>query len=204
MFSSLVPQHRTALALVVFSIIDGELRIVLKNNELPQLLVDERTKLDAAAGELSQRIVGDGGYLEQLYTFSPRTRENPGIIVSYFLLVPSHALSKYVIEDFVPATTNPNNDLDRDIIAYAIQRLRWKVEYTNVVYSLLPDEFTLSELQRTYEAILGRPLDKRNFRKKIVSLGILKDTGKKKRSGRARPAEVYAFKERKLTYVEVL
>lgn len=204
MFGSPVPQHRTALALVVFSVIDGALRIILKNRELPRLLVDERTKLDAAAGELSRRIVGDGGYLEQLYTFSPRTKENPGIIVSYFLLVASHMLPKHIVEDFFSAVTRPANVLDTEIIAYAIQRLRWKVEYTNVVYSLLPAEFTLSELQRTYEAILGRLLDKRNFRKKMLSLGILKDTGKKKRLGRSRPAEVYAFKERKLTYVQVL
>lgn len=204
MFGSPVPQHRTALALVVFSVIDGTLRIILKNRELPRLLVDERTKLDAAAGELAKRIVGDGGYLEQLYTFSPRTKENPGIVVSYFLLVPSHALSKHVIEDFVPVSTRPNNALGIDIITYAIQRLRWKVEYTNVVYSLLPDEFTLSELQRSYETILGKPLDKRNFRKKMLSLGILKDTGKKKRLSRARPAEVYTFTKRQLTYVEIL
>lgn len=198
------PQHRTSLALVVFSIIDGRLGIILKKRELPRLLVDERTKLNAAARELSQRIVGDGGYLEQLYTFSPRTRENPGIIVSYFLLMPSHALSKHIIEDFVPVSSDPNNVLDKEIVAYALQRLRWKVEYTNVVYGLLPQEFTLSELQRTYEAILGRPLDKRNFRKKILSLRIFKDTGKKKRPGRARPAEVYTFTKRQLTYVEVL
>lgn len=198
------PQHRTSLALIVFSVIDGTLQIILKKRELPRLLVDERTKLDAAAGKLSQRVAGDRGYLEQLYTFSPRTRENPGIVVSYFLLVASHALPKHIIDDFVSVSTRPNNALDTEIIAYAIQRLRWKVEYTNVVYSMLADAFTLSELQRTYEAVLGRPLDKRNFRKKILSLGILKDTGKKVRLGRARPAEVYAFAKRELTYVEIL
>ena len=85
-----------------------------------------------------------------------------------------------------------------------MQRLRWKIEYTNIVYSLLPKEFTFGELQKVYEAILGRTMDKRNFRKKILSLGILTDTGKKKTQGRSRPAEVYRFKSREMTYVEVL
>ena len=92
---------------------------------------------------------------------------------------------------------------DKEIISYAVQRLQWKIEYTNVVYSLLPREFTLSELQLTYEAILGKELDKRNFRKKILFLKLLKDTGKKRTGTVARPASVYEFRKRSPVRVKV-
>jgi 8-oxo-dGTP diphosphatase len=83
------------------------------------------------------------------------------------------------------------------VVAYAQQRLRNKLAYSNVAYSLLPAEFSLSQLQQTYEAILGRDLDKRNFRKRIESLGILEDTGRKASVGRHRPAKLYRFRERR-------
>ena len=75
--------------------------------------------------------------------------------------------------------------------------LQAKLEYSNVAYSLLPAEFTLSQLQRAYEAILARPLDKRNFRKRMLSLGIIEATGRTATEGRHRPAQLYAFRERR-------
>ena len=98
---------------------------------------------------------------------------------------------------------NPVRVTDRNIIKYAVQRLQWKIEYTNVVYSLIPFEFTLSRLQTTYEAILGKTLDKRNFRKKILSLGLLKKTGKILKGFKARPALVYGFRKRTPVMVKV-
>jgi 8-oxo-dGTP diphosphatase len=83
------------------------------------------------------------------------------------------------------------------VIDYALRRLRAKLEYSNVAYSLLPAEFTLSQLQRVYEAILGRPLDKRNFRKRMLSLGLVEATGHTATEGRHRPAQMYRFRERK-------
>jgi 8-oxo-dGTP diphosphatase len=81
-----------------------------------------------------------------------------------------------------------------DIVTYAAKRLRAKLEYTNAAYSLLPREFTLSELQEVYEAILGKRFDKRNFRKKYLELGLIKPTGRKTAGGRQRPAALYSFK----------
>ena len=83
------------------------------------------------------------------------------------------------------------------VIDYALHRLRAKLDYSNVAYSLLPAEFTLSQLQRVYEAILARPLDKRNFRKRMLSLGIIEPTGRTTVEGRHRPAQLYAFRERR-------
>ena len=75
--------------------------------------------------------------------------------------------------------------------AYGLTRLRNKITYTNLAFAFLPDRFTLSDLQSTYEVIFGKGLDKRNFRKKILSLDILGADGQARRGGR--PARLYQF-----------
>jgi 8-oxo-dGTP diphosphatase len=86
----------------------------------------------------------------------------------------------------------------------AIERLKAKVTYTNIVFALLPKQFTLTELQDVYETILCQTLDKRNFRKKILSLDWLIDQKKMKSEGAHRPAELYSFQSRTLQTVQVL
>ena len=77
-----------------------------------------------------------------------------------------------------PCATLPPLAYDHDAVAaYARQRLEWKLAYTNVVWSLLPRRFALTELQKVYEAVLDRKLDKRNFRKKILALGLVEPVG---------------------------
>ncbi|MCK5922715.1 MAG: NUDIX hydrolase, partial [Methylococcales bacterium] len=78
---------------------------------------------------------------------------------------------------------------------YALQRLRYKIEYSAVGFRLLPNEFTLSELQRAYEIVLQEPLDKRNFRRKILSAEIIEDTGHIDRAGEGRPAKLYRYRD---------
>ena len=80
----------------------------------------------------------------------------------------------------------------RTILNYALERLRNKLEYTTVGFQLLPEKFTLSELQAVYEAILGKKLDKRNFRRKMSVLKILKPLTEYRRGGQ-RPAQLYRF-----------
>ena len=79
------------------------------------------------------------------------------------------------------------------IISYARERIGYKLEYTDVAKNILPEKFPLSELQKTYETILGKTFDKRNFRKKILSLGILRETGVTDKSASKRPAMLYEF-----------
>jgi 8-oxo-dGTP diphosphatase len=190
------------LKLTALSVIEKKLKIFLKAGNLPSMAIRDHDSPDKAAKDISRKYikaVAKDSYLEQLYTFS-----SPGkIIVTYYILVPSFSINPSQMRYWFSIERLNKNNKDRQIIKYAIQRLRWKVEYTNVVYSLLPKKFTLSELQEIYEVILGRSLDKRNFRKKILSLGILKDTGEKKTKGPARPAEIYEFKMRKPCMVEV-
>lgn len=190
------------IKLVVFSIISNKLFIYLPERRLPfELLKGDGTADETAESIFKKylKIPLANIYYEQLYTFS-KDRE---ISVVYYFLVPEHKIYQnsekwYEISNII---TNKN---DQEIVNYAVQRLRWKIEYTNAVYSLLPDEFTFSQLQSTYEAILGKTLDKRNFRKKILALNILKATGHKKREGRARPAEMFAFRKKELTFVKIL
>jgi 8-oxo-dGTP diphosphatase len=97
------------------------------------------------------------------------------------------------------AASFPINDLPQvaydhaDIIKYAHERLKAKLTYTNAVYAFLPPKFTLTELQQAYEAILCRELDKRNFRKKFLSLNLIHETNEMKREGAHRPARLYQF-----------
>ena len=83
-----------------------------------------------------------------------------------------------------------------DCLDYAVQRLRNKLEYTNIAYSLMPEAFTLSDLQAVYETIFGRRFDKRNFRRRMLSQGIIRATGKTYSRGAHRPAELFEFSSR--------
>jgi 8-oxo-dGTP diphosphatase len=138
-------------------------------------------------------------YQEQLYTLS----QNNQIQMIYYILVSSNEISNQLLSDFHDVSAIFDST-EKQIIIYAVQRLRWKIEYTNAVYSLLPKEFTFANLQNVYEAILGLTLDKRNFRKKILSLDIIEPTGHMLNIGRARPAEKFKFKKEKLTFVSIL
>ena len=160
----------------------------------------------AAKRELQEETGVQDVYLEQLYTFGdpgrdPRTRV---ITVVYFALLDSARMQVRAASDaadvgWFSVYNLPELAFDHaEILKYALGRLRGKLDYTNIAFSLLPEQFTLRELQRVYEIILHRRLDKRNFRKKILSTGptgILKveDTGAKKMEGTHRPARLYRF-----------
>ena len=86
----------------------------------------------------------------------------------------------------------------KKILAYALARVGNKIQYSNIIWSLLPRHFTLTDIQKMYETIWGRRLDKRNFRKKLLSLGLIKPARKVLKGLRQRPAQLFAFKTTKL------
>src|SRR5262249_43299949 len=140
---------------------------------------------------------------EQLYTFGDPRRDPRGrvVTVAYYALIPAgHAIkagSDASAAGWQDAYDLPKLAFDhRAIVEYAIERLRNKLEYTTVGFKLLPEQFTLSELQAVYEAILGRKLDKRNFRKKLDLLGVLKPLSSWRQTGR-KPARLYSFSAKK-------
>jgi 8-oxo-dGTP diphosphatase len=162
--------------------------------------IDESLE-DAAKRELEEETGVRDVYLEQLYTFGdpgrdPRTRV---ITVVYYALLRADQLRIKAADDAADAGWFPMYELPelafdhRKILAYTLQRLSGKLEYTTIGFQLLADEFTLSELQDVYEAILDRPLDKRNFRRKLLQTGILEPTAHTRRVGQHRPARLYRF-----------
>jgi 8-oxo-dGTP diphosphatase len=168
---------------------------------------------DAAHRELCEETgVGGAEFLEQLYTFGrpgrdPRTRV---ISVAHYALLPAataecrpEAGTDAAAVRWWPVEKLPDLAFDhRAIIDMALARLRAKLGYTSVAYALLPEEFTLTELQTTYEIILARPLDKRNFRKKMLGAGILEATPRQKRDGAHRPAQLYRFTKREPVFLD--
>ena len=169
---------------------------------IPGGFVNMDESLEAAARrELQEETNVQNVYLEQLYTFGdpgrdPRTRV---ITVVYFALLDSERLQVKAGDDAADVSWYsvyhlPPLAFDHArILQYALDRLRGKLQYTQIAFNLLPEQFTLRELQRVYEIILHRKLDKRNFRKKILSTGILEDTDAKKMEGTHRPARLYRF-----------
>lgn len=142
-------------------------------------------------------INADLSYIEQLYTFDTVARDPRGHAVSVTYMGCGRELSPdqaHSVVNFFPVDQLPPIAYDhKDIIEYARKRLIAKITYTNAVYAFLPQYFTLTELQTAYEAIFGYELDKRNFRKKFLSLGLVKETDQMRREGAHRPARLHQF-----------
>jgi 8-oxo-dGTP diphosphatase len=203
--------RQVAVLVVIFTVSAGGLQVLLIRRSakpfkdawsLPGGLLNAGESLqDAAVRKLDDETGLTDVFLEQLYTFSDLDKRG-AVAVAYFALVDVGAthlarrrewLPKWFPIDDLPPLAFDNDE----VIDYGLRRLRAKLDYSNVAYSLLPAEFTLSQLQRTYEAILSRPMDKRNFRKRILSLDIVEPTGRVASEGRHRPAQLYRFRERK-------
>jgi len=145
----------------------------------------------------------DTSFVEQLYTFDTVARDPRGHAVSVVYLACGLSISCHASATeetgFFPINDLPKLAYDHaDIIEYAHNRLKGKITYTNAVYSMMPKLFTLTQLQSTYEAILGTELDKRNFRKKFLQLDLISGTGKKLADGAHRPAQLFKFNQQKL------
>jgi 8-oxo-dGTP diphosphatase len=178
----------------------------------PGRLIESDESLEQAAlGEIdlpaAQR---DLLVLEQLHTFGDPHRDPRGRVVStaYLALLPDRKLmapsGRYGRADWFAVETLPPLAYDHDeVVAAALERLRGKLAYTNIVYGLLPRRFTFAELQRVYEVILGRDLDRRNFRKKMLATGLLRPVSETRR-GAHRPAQLFEFAERRLVAVDIL
>ncbi len=208
-----------AVDVVVFSFIERRLclRVVKIRNgafagswAFPGSLVSAGESLEAVAYRELQASPAAEVHLEQLRTFGDPGRDPRGRIVStaYLALAPdSEAIGtskRYLECGWKDARALPRLAYDHNLMAEAaIDRLRSKLGYTNIVRTLLAEEFTLSELQVAYEVILDHPLDRRNFRKKLGATGMLELAGRRRR-GPHPPAELYRFRQRRLIAVDIL
>ena len=194
---------------VIFTIQEGVLKVLLVKRliepfigqfAIPGGFVLEGEDLDqAAVRELREETSVSDVYLEQLYSFGKPDRDPRGrvVTVAYFALISADRKLK-AGSDAAEAAWFDVNDIPplafdhATILKYALERLRNKLEYTTVGFQLLPEKFTLTELQDVYAAILGKKLDKRNFRRKMSVLKILKPLPEYRRGGQ-RPAQLYRF-----------
>ena len=204
---------RVTVDIVIFAICDATLKVLLVRRgvapfkgrmALPGGFVREKESLEQAARRELEEEAGTGSaYLEQLYSFDESRRDPRGrvVTVAYYALIPGdrqlRAGSDASGAVWCPVDKLPPLAFDHArILDYALERLRNKLDYTTVGFQLLPRKFTLSELQRVYEVILGRKLDKRNFRKKMDILKILRPLRELRRTGR-KPARLYVFVPKK-------
>lgn len=184
-----------------FSVDGDELFVLLDRPEgvaqLPRSEPSRLESIDLQARELLRSHLGvPEQYMEQLYTLTVVENGVWRIVVSYVALLSS---SEGLIQPSAgrwqrAASIDQISAGDALVLEYALFRIRSKLDYTTIGFNLLPEEFTLSELQSAYETVLGRKLDKRNFRRRMLALDILTVTGSTRRDGSHRPARLYRYR----------
>ena len=200
--------------ITIFTVRNDELNVLLiKRAEkpfqgewaLPGGFVTENEGLEAAAErELAEETGVSDVYLEQLFTFGAPGRDPRGhvITVAYSALIPSDNLNLQASTDaegvaWFGIDKLPDLAFDHDeILEMSLDRLVAKLEYSTIAFQLMPESFTLTELQHVYELIERNAIDKRNFRKRILALGAIEPTGEEKREGPHRPAKLYRVIDR--------
>jgi 8-oxo-dGTP diphosphatase len=205
-----------ATIVAIFAVLDGRLQVLLVHRTgqpqagmwaLPGGLWDCKESLnESATRKLVQETGATDVYLEQLFTISGLDQSRASVAVAYFALVEATTVrlreeeawrpAWFAVDDLPPLAFNNNR-----LIEQAVERIRAKLEYTNIAYGLMPPEFTIRDLQLTYEAILAHPLDRRNFRKRMISTGLIEPTGKMRREGAHRPAQLFRFSAREPVFL---
>lgn len=209
------PRAALTVDCVVFGFDEGDLKLLLIQRDLQPfegkwalpggfVRVEESLE-EAARRELQEETGVSKVYLEQLFTFGQPNRDprERVVTVAYYALVKLSGHSVKAATDARNAAWFDVCDLPRlafdhdDIIEAALQRLKGKVQYEPIGFELLPPKFTLTQLQHLYETILETPLDKRNFRKKILSMDLLLETDEIEQDVAHRAARLYRFDEAK-------
>jgi 8-oxo-dGTP diphosphatase len=210
-FSYQHPRPALTVDCVVFGFDEGELKVLLieRGQEpfkgrwaLPGGFVRVDETLEAAARrELAEETGLANVFLEQLYTFSEVDRDPRERVVSvaHYALVKlsdhrARAATDAANAQWFPVSKPPKLAFDHaEILRSGLARLQGKVRYQPIGFELLPRKFTLSQLQHLYEAVLETQLDKRNFRKKVLSFGLLIPLKETQMVGRHRPAQLFRF-----------
>lgn len=212
MGSMIHPPFAVTVDLVLMTVADGQLSVLLQRRSedpfagcaaLPGGFVGIAETLDEAArrvlADKAGFAAGEGAWLEQLYTFGdpgrdPRMRT---ISVAYFALLPQALLKQatgYRPDLALTALTDRREPLafdHRTIVDAAHERLKGKLDYAPVAFALLPDLFTLRDLQTVHEAITGTTFNKPAFRRRMLDTGWIAPTGQRETQTAFRPAELY-------------
>ncbi len=205
------PRPAVTVDCVIFGFDKNQLKVLLTKRAIEPFLgkwafpggfIQEEETADCCAIRKLQEEAGlQNIFLEQLYTFSDLARDPRGRVISiaYYALVKPEA---YVLEAGLDIEAvkwfgiDENLDLAFDhqqILSVAIERLKGKIRYQPIGFELLPEQFTLPDLHNLYETVLQRSIDRGNFRKKILSMGLLIDHSDKQKDRPARAAKIYSF-----------
>lgn len=168
------------------------------------VLQDESLE-EAVQRELKEETGIEINYLEQLYTFGDPNRDPRSRVVSvaYFGLIKPSAFKVFASTDAEEVQWFNINDIPslsfdhEEILNLAIQRLQGKITYEPIGFELLDSKFPFSDLEKLYSTLLGRPVDRRNFRKKILNLNILDELDEKISKGSGRPANLFKFNNKR-------
>lgn len=202
---------------VIFGFDEGELKILLiERNEdpfkdwfaLPGNLVDNYESIEGAAERILYELTGlKGIYMEQYHTFGEVGRHPRGrvLTVAYYAMIRLNGqkelkpVSNYARQAvWVNVKEMPELAFDHSkIFKKGFDKIRNKISYQPIAFELLPEKFTLTQLQSLYEVILNKSLDKRNFRKKMLAYDILKELDEKQKGVSYRAAKLYKFDKRK-------
>ena len=208
-----VKTHEITVDTVILTIKNNALNVLLvrRDNEpfkdkwaIPGGYVRMSENLDEAAMRvLKEKTNVENIYLEQLYTFGdPLRHPVSGVITcAYFALIRSEDVEVVTTDDLAwhKVSELPPLAFDhKEIIEYSLKRTRERLEMCPVAYQLLNEKFTLTEMQRAYEMIMEKKLDKRNFRKKVITTEGLRELNEFSKSSSKRPARLYTFDNIKL------
>jgi 8-oxo-dGTP diphosphatase len=205
---------RVTVDTVAFSVQQGVLEVLLVKRKfepfkafwaLPGGFLDEHDESldDAAARELLEETNVGNVYLEQLYSFGNKGRDPRGrtVTITYLGLLRQEEFELRASSESSGVAWWPVNELPPlafdhgEVVSYAHKRLRYKMEYSPAAFNLIAEKFTLRDLQLVYEAVLGRAVDNRNFRKKFLNTGVLQELAETTQETSFRPARLYSFSE---------
>jgi 8-oxo-dGTP diphosphatase len=209
------PRPAVTTDCIIFGFDAGEIKVLLVERGIEPfqgrwalpggfLQMDENAD-ECAQRELFEETGLENVFIEQLYTFSDVDRDPRGrvITVSYFALV---KLANYKVQagddaknaKWFPISKVPSLAFDHDrILRVALNRLRGKIRYQPIGFELLPEKFTMPELQTLYETILEMQLDRRNFRRKILDTGLLIDHRESVKGVPHKGAKYFSFNKNK-------
>lgn len=205
---------------VIFTIINEKLQVLLVSRPIEPFkdlwtlpgwfVLESETLEEAAYRKLEEKTSVKNIYLEQLYTFSDVKRDPRWRVLStaYMAIVArENLLVKSWTWDikFFPVNALPKLWFDhKNVIEYAIKRLKRKLEYTNLAQYILPEKFTLTQLQNVYKIVLNQEFDVRNFRKKINKLWILEETWEMEVWNKYRPAKLFKFSNKDIEIIDII
>jgi len=214
-----LPVFNSAVSIdcVLFGFDNGELKILLieRNEEpfkdwwaLPGNLVNENESVDQSALRILHELTGLSNiYMEQYYTFGEVHRHPQGRVISvaYYAMLrlggdkALKPLTTYAKRaQWINVKELPKLAFDHQhIFDKGLEKIKRRIKHLPIAFELLPEKFTLTQVQNVYELILGKKLDKRNFRKKILSFGVLKELNEKQKGVSFRAATLYRFDKRK-------